>query len=229
MIGLLYALVFSLSAISISVVCPMIYYKYFQYDRTIIFSPTGPNEFSTVDVDPVPIIPPPAVKAPVIVAPTFVVPKVVDKETENAPSFNATETTIENTTNQTVMDDLNAHETSKPTDDIPPLPIETMTTVPEEPAMFKGGDLNVFHRWVQEQLVYPQSALDVNLEGRVIVEFTVGPQGKIDDIKVARSADPLLDNEVIRVLKQSPAWSEPRQSGRVVKQHFFMPVYFQLK
>jgi len=226
-LALMYALVFSLSAITIAVVCPMIYYKYYQPEHTVVFVNDGSNIIDRIDPRVDPIIPPPPVKVPVIAPPTFAPPKVVDEVDKTAPTMTATTEVIETTGATIEPIDLNK-PTFDPIVDVIPQTIEIVNG-PEEPALFKGGDLNVFHKWVQEQMVYPKEALDNNLEGRVVVEFTVGPHGMIDDIHIARSVDPVLDNEVIRVLKQSPAWSEPRQSGRAVKQHFFMPVFFQMR
>jgi protein TonB len=226
-LALLYALVFSLSAITIAVVCPMIYYRYYQYDRTVVFKPEGPNVIERIETKVDPIIPPPPVSIPVVAPPSFVPPKVVDEVDNSAPTMSTATDVIETSSVTTEPVTLELPTATKNVEVIPDQ-IETIIG-PEEPALFKGGELEVFHRWVQEQLVYPQAALDVNLEGRVLVEFTVGPRGLLGDIKIASSADPLLDNEVIRVLKLSPSWSEPRQSGRAVKQHFFMPVFFQIR
>jgi len=226
-LALVYALVFSLSAITIAVVCPMIYYKYYQGERTVTIINDGPNIIDRLDPIENPIIEPPPVKAPVVVQPIFAPPVVVDDVDNSAPTMDVTTDVIASSGSTTVPDIIDQPTVIENHEEIPNA-IETMTN-PEEEARFKGGELDVFHRWVQEQLIYPVSALDVNLEGRVLVEFTVGPRGKLDDIKVARSVDPVLDNEVIRVLKLSPAWSEPRQGGRAVKQHFYMPVFFQIR
>lgn len=229
MVSLLYASIFSISVITITVVCPMIYYNYFHDETPIVISQSG--TFSPIDIDdlkPNEVLPDlPAMKTPVLEAPSFVAPRVVDNADTNATTFATPIDIIENTSSTPYDGNLNPTVKTPTIDDIPEI-VETMAG-PEEPAMFKGGDLNAFHKWVQEQLVYPQAASEMNVQGRVLVQFTVGPKGMIDDIKVVRSVDPLLDNEVVRVLKQSPLWSEPRQSGRAVKQQFYMPVFFQLR
>jgi len=227
MVSLLYASIFSISVITITVVCPMIYYKYFPDVQTVTISYDGQNIIDRIDTKIDPVIPPPEVKAPVAPQITFAPPVVVEKPDENALSMSTSSEVIDISTSATEPTSIVEPITTKKTDEIP----QTVETIagPEEPAMFKGGDLNTFHKWVQEQLVYPTEASEINIQGRVLVQFTVGPKGMIDDIKVVRSVDPLLDNEVVRVLKQSPLWSEPRQSGRAVKQQFFMPVFFQLR
>lgn len=227
MVSLLYASIFSISVITITVVCPMIYYKYFPEVQTVTISYDGQNVLDNIDTKIEPVIPPPDVKAPVAPQITFPPPVVVEEVDEGAMTMSTSSEGIDIASTGTEPIFFEEPVVANTRNEIPQ-PIETIAG-PEEPAMFKGGDLNAFHKWVQEQLVYPQAATEMNIQGRVLVQFTVGPKGMIDDIKVVRSVDPLLDNEVVRVLKQSPLWSEPRQSGRAVKQQFYMPVFFQLR
>jgi protein TonB len=205
----------------------MLYYKYFHADSPIVLHQQGPSVMTTVELDPTQVVPPPEIKAPVIAPPSFVPPKVVDNVDNNATEFGPTDIAIETSTNQKPDDNLNNLPPQTAPEDIPD-EIPTVT-IAEEPAMFRGGELSAFNKWVQQQLVYPQRALDEHIEGRVTVAFNVGPKGIINDIAIVRSVDPLLDNEVIRVLNQSPLWTEPRQGGKVVKQHFFMPVFFKIQ
>ena len=125
----------------------------------------------------------------------------------------------------------------------PPPPAEISTTaetiVPEdgEPALilveeqakFQGGDINAFRDWVQKYLVYPPEAIKNGIYGRVTVQFAVSSKGKVCDIKVLRSASPLLDKESIRVMQLSPDWVPAKQDGKNVKQQFVMPVVFALQ
>lgn len=99
----------------------------------------------------------------------------------------------------------------------------------EQPATFQGGDLQKFVEWVQKNIQYPKELLESAISGKVYVQFTVDEKGKVVDIKVLRGVDPLLDNEVVRVLQNSPLWRPARQSGRAVKQQFTIPVVFKLE
>lgn len=99
----------------------------------------------------------------------------------------------------------------------------------EEPATFQGGDLQSFVKWVQENIKYPKEFAESCITGKVFVQFTVDQKGKLVDIKILRGVDPLLDNEVIRVLNSSPKWTPAKQGGRAVKQTFTIPVVFKLQ
>ncbi len=110
--------------------------------------------------------------------------------------------------------------------------IEEESEVPfivvEQPATFQGGDITAFLKWVQEHLQYPKELMESAISGKVFAQFTIDEKGQITNIKILRGVDPLLDNEVIRVLKSSPLWNPPKQGGKAVKQIFTIPVNFQL-
>jgi periplasmic protein TonB len=113
-----------------------------------------------------------------------------------------------------------------------PLVTETDTTegfwFVEQNASFQGGDLNAFSTWVATQIIYPAEASINKLQGKVFVQFSVNRFGKVCDLKVVREVHPLLDREVVRVIKMSPDWEPAMQGGKYVKQNFVIPVAFQL-
>jgi protein TonB len=99
----------------------------------------------------------------------------------------------------------------------------------EEEAIFKGGTIKDFCKWVGENLKYPQKAIEMNLQGKVTVKFVVNTEGKTESIEVLRGVDESLDNEACRVIASSPKWRPARQQGYKVKQQFVVPIYFQLE
>jgi periplasmic protein TonB len=99
---------------------------------------------------------------------------------------------------------------------------------PQESATFRNGDLIEFQKWVQTNVTYPQEAVDLGVFGKVVLQFCVNTDGQIEDVRIIRSADPLLDNESIRVVSASPRWKPARQGGRPVRQLFVIPVMFKL-
>jgi protein TonB len=98
----------------------------------------------------------------------------------------------------------------------------------ENPASFKGG-IGAFYQYVQKNMKYPSQAQRMGLEGKVFVEFVVGKEGKITDVKVLRGIGAGCDEEAIRVLKNSPAWSPGKQRGRAVRQRMVLPITFKLQ
>lgn len=98
----------------------------------------------------------------------------------------------------------------------------------EENATFQGGDISGFATWVKEHIVFPESALEMGIEGRVTVQFVVNSKGKIEKISVLRGVDPVLDQAVVNAIQSSPKWTPGKQGGKPVKQQFVIPVNFKL-
>jgi protein TonB len=101
-------------------------------------------------------------------------------------------------------------------------------TVEQKP-MFQGGDANGFSKWVNSRLVYPEVAKENGVEGRVTLQFTIGKDGKVQDVKVLASPDPSLSQEAVRVVSSSPKWEPGRQRDRAVKVSYTFPVIYRLR
>lgn len=87
------------------------------------------------------------------------------------------------------------------------------------------GDLN---KYLRRNLRYPEMAKINDIKGRVICQFVIDKDGSIIDVKIVRGVDPLLDNEVIRLVKGMPKWKPGTQNGKTVKARYTLPVNFQL-
>jgi len=94
---------------------------------------------------------------------------------------------------------------------------------------FQGGDENVFTKWFFERLIYPADAKKDNVQGRVILQFTIDEEGSVGNLKVLKSAAPSLDQEALRVVAMSPKWTPGTQKGKNVKVTYVFPVIFQLR
>ncbi len=94
---------------------------------------------------------------------------------------------------------------------------------------FQGGDANAFSRWVNQHLSYPDIAKENGVQGRVLLQFTVGTDGSVSAVKVLRGIDSSLDQEAVRVVSASPKWTPGRQRDRAVKVTYTFPVFFQLR
>jgi protein TonB len=99
----------------------------------------------------------------------------------------------------------------------------------EEKPSFNGGDANMFSKWVNERLVYPEIAKENGVQGRVTLQFTVEKDGRVTNVKLLRGVDPSLDKEAIRVVSMSPKWKPGTQKNRAVPVTYTFPVIFQLR
>ena len=99
----------------------------------------------------------------------------------------------------------------------------------EQKPMFQGGEANGFSKWVNAHLVYPEIAKENGVEGRVTLQFTIGKDGKVQDVKVLAAPDPSLAEEAVRVVSSSPKWEPGRQRDRAVKVSYTFPVIYRLR
>lgn len=100
-------------------------------------------------------------------------------------------------------------------------------TVVEEMAEFKGG-AGAFAKYLQSNVVYPHQARRMGVEGKVFVQFIVGKDGSLSDIKVLKGLGAGCDEEAIRVMKKSPPWNAAKQRGRPVRLRMVIPLNFTL-
>ena len=106
-------------------------------------------------------------------------------------------------------------------DDQPFLIAETMPS-------FQGGDLNTFRNWVQQNVKFPQIALENGIQGRVVLSFVIEKDGRLTNIQVLQTPDRSLSEEAIRVLNKSPKWSPGKQRNQVVRVKYTLPVDFRV-
>jgi TonB family protein len=93
---------------------------------------------------------------------------------------------------------------------------------------FKGGFAGL-QTYLMENIKYPEKAKKEGITGKVIVQFVIDEKGKVNDTKVLKSADPLLDAEAVRVVQGMPDWIPGKHKGEAVKVYFTLPVAFALK
>lgn len=92
---------------------------------------------------------------------------------------------------------------------------------------FPGGESGMM-KFLTENVKYPKEALDKGITGRVLVEFVVERDGSINDVKIMKSVDPILDNEAIRIVKAMPKWEPGTMDGKAVRVKHTLPVTFRL-
>lgn len=93
---------------------------------------------------------------------------------------------------------------------------------------FPGGDEKLME-WIAQHFIYPPVACENQVQGKVIIEFWVMPDGSIDDAKVKRSVDPDLDEEALRVVRGLPRFNPAQLNGKAVKSRFTLPIVFRLE
>lgn len=97
----------------------------------------------------------------------------------------------------------------------------------EQMPSFPGG-FDKLMDFMKKTMRYPEDARKENIQGRVMLTFIVEKNGRLTDIKVAKSISPLLNNEAIRMVKSMPKWNPGMQGGRKVRVKYYLPIVFKL-
>ncbi len=97
----------------------------------------------------------------------------------------------------------------------------------EQNPEFLGGNA-AMASFLQKNLKYPSPAVRANIQGRVFVQFTVGSDGKIENVKSIKGIGFGCDEEAERVVKLMPDWNPGKQAGRAVRVRYTLPIAFQL-
>lgn len=99
---------------------------------------------------------------------------------------------------------------------------EEIFIVVEQPPVLIGGI-----QGVQKSIVYPELALKVGIEGRVVVQFVVDRDGKVVNPVVMRGIGGGCDEEAIRAVKLAK-FQPGMQRGRPVAVRYSLPITFKI-
>lgn len=98
----------------------------------------------------------------------------------------------------------------------------------EQQAEFPGGQAALM-KWLSNNIRYPESAQQNDVQGRVIVKFVVEKDGSIGQATILKGVDKDLDREALRVVKKMPKWQPGKNNGVAVRSYFNLPVTFKLQ
>lgn len=94
-------------------------------------------------------------------------------------------------------------------------------------AEFPGG-MSGLMNFLSKNIRYPESALLKDIQGMVIVSFSIDENGKITDPSVLKGVDKDLDAEALRIVSLMPDWHAGALYGKPVKSYFTLPISFRL-
>jgi TonB family protein len=103
---------------------------------------------------------------------------------------------------------------------------EIFTVVEAQPE-FEGG-ADAFYKYIMNEIRYPLQARRMGIEGRVDVEFVVGKDGILSDVKAIKGIGAGCDEEAVRVLQNAPAFKPGTQNGKPVFVRMVVPIVFKL-
>ena len=103
---------------------------------------------------------------------------------------------------------------------------EDVYLVVEESPEFPGGT-NALMGYLRDNMVIPDSCLENNIQGRVLVTFIVEKNGSITKPEVIKSVNHLLDAEALRLVSAMPKWKPGKQNGETQRVKFAIAVNFR--
>jgi len=98
----------------------------------------------------------------------------------------------------------------------------------EMESIFRGGG-NGWVGYLIKNLRYPERAMKTRKQGTVRIQFIVDTEGRIYDQQIVKSVEYSLDQEALRLITESPAWTPATQNGKKVKSYKIQPITFRLE
>ena len=119
--------------------------------------------------------------------------------------------------------------TSEPytTNDTVPTNFEQTFTKVEIEAEYPGGEAG-WIKYLNTNFKYPEEAIKKEIHGTVVSKFIIDTNGVISNIQIIKSANKILDDETINVIKNSGQWIPAIQNGRKVVSYKIQPLVYKL-
>lgn len=83
--------------------------------------------------------------------------------------------------------------------------------------------------YIYKNLNYPELAQEYNIEGTVVVKFTVQATGEIDHIKIVKGLGLGCDEAVVDLVREMPDWIPSIQDFKKAASTVILPVKFRLQ
>lgn len=94
---------------------------------------------------------------------------------------------------------------------------------------YEGGQASL-DAYINDNIIYPQEAIDNNIEGTVNVQFAVDEKGNISNVTtLGNKLSYGLEEEAIKVVSKMPKWSPGQVKGKNVKTWRTLPINYQLE
>lgn len=110
-------------------------------------------------------------------------------------------------------------------DEMPEEVADQIFTIVENPAQFSGGMIE-FYRFIGENIIYPEQARRMQVQGTVYVQFIVDIDGAVTEVFAVKGIGAGCDEEAVKVIQSSPKWNPAMQRGVFVKQRLLIPIKF---
>lgn len=183
------------------------------------------EDIPIVNINTPPPPPPPAVVQEVITI-------VEDAEEVEETIIESTEADQSDAVEERIIDvsDVDVEEVEEDVE-VPFAAIEDVPIFPGCEGLSKNKMKDCFQQKVQEHVrknfKYPQTALEMNIQGRVSVVFIIDSKGHTTNVR-SRGPDRILEKEAERIIGLLPKMTPGKQRGKSVKVSYAVPIFFKL-
>ena len=187
----------------------------FEWESKVDFEPITSEriESGTIELVPIVEIPPPQPPKPVI-------PTTITETEEPIDEMDIPILTIDLTDDPVV--DLGPIENPDPEPKAPDF-VDFADVMPEP-----ENGYSTFYKALGEEINYPRAARNMNVEGKVFVQFIIGNDGQMKDVVVVKGIGAGCDEEAVRALKKVANWKPGKQRGVPVNVRMIIPITFTL-
>jgi periplasmic protein TonB len=109
------------------------------------------------------------------------------------------------------------------------LPVEDhkpMLLVDQMP-LFPGGE-EALLKYIKNNINYPLSARNNNIQGTIYVSFVVGRTGEVEDVKILKGIGKECDEAAMKVVRSLPKFEPGKQNGKAVRVQYNIPIKFTI-
>ena len=104
---------------------------------------------------------------------------------------------------------------------------EEIIEFPDVEAEFIGG-AQAMMKYIQQNILYPPTSIEMNEQGKVYLSFVVEPDGTISNVAIERGVSKDIDKEAKRIVRNMPKWSPGESKGKKARTRCRVPINFQL-
>ncbi|WP_298338516.1 energy transducer TonB [uncultured Algibacter sp.] len=205
-------------------------YKTFEYEDVVIDLVQVESEFE----EEIPIVsmntPPPPPPPPVV---SETIEIVDDVEEVEETIIESTEISQDDAIEERIVsvNDVNVAEFDEDVQ-VAFAVIEDVPVFPGCEGLSKQATKDCFQKKMQQHVAnnfnYPQTALDLGIQGRVSVLFVIDQKGHITGIR-SRGPDKILQDEAERIIGSLPKMKPGKQRGKAVKVAYAVPIFFKFQ
>jgi protein TonB len=103
----------------------------------------------------------------------------------------------------------------------------TVYTIVDRTPKFPEG-IDAMYKFIYSKFNYEKLA-EIDVQGKIYIEFVVEKDGNLSNIKIIRSLDPFCDKEAVRIVRLMPKWKPGKLKNKKVRTKIEIPITIKLE